>query len=181
MLLGQAGSLAGVLGWFPDAQLPEFFIPSYLRGSKHMERLQDKYKARLQSQRDGRSARSSVAGSLSASASGVNLHKMIPSHRGMTHEIIERPYKQSREDLPLAELPSRWSASDKAAGIEVASDGSEIKFNGNTKTSDEGAAARADRPVPREVGIYYFEMDVLSKNKERCVDAAVPHDDTDHG
>lgn len=132
-----------------------------------MERLRERHRTKSIAQKEGRSARSSNAGSLSTSTSGVNLHKMVPSHRGMTHEIIERPFNKGQQDADLPELPTRWSATDKFAGIEVASDGSEAKFNGSPKTMDEGAAVRADHPIPRECGIYYYEIDVLSKGKER--------------
>ena len=146
---------------------PDFFIPSYLRGSRHMERLQERQKAKSTAQKEGKLNRSTM-GTLSRSSSGANLHKMVPSHRGMTHEIIERPFHRPQEEEPIAELPSRWSASDKWHGIEVAQDGSEAKFNGTAKQgfSDEGFAIRADRPMPKECGVYYFEVIVLSRGRE---------------
>lgn len=87
----------------------------------------------------------------------------------MTHEIIERPLHHSQEEEPLAELPSRWSTADKFHGIEVAYDGSEAKFNGSVKEKfgNDGFAIRADQPMPKELGIYYFEVTVLSRGRER--------------
>ena len=144
----------------------ESFVPSYLRGSKHIERIEEKRRAKAATERsNGRSGRSSNAGSLSTRTSSSNLHKMIPSHRGMTHEIIERPFHHHEEELP--QLPSRWSGTDKFSGIEVLGDGTEIKFTGTTKSTDEGAAIRADQPMPRECGIYYFEITVLSRGRDR--------------
>ncbi len=147
-----------------DSRSPEFFVPSYLRGAKHVERLEERYKARISAQRDGRSTRSSNAGSLSTSASSMNLHKMVPSHRGMTHDIIERPFTYQEEIL--AQLPSRWSATDKFSGLDILNDGLDVKFTGTSKTSDEAAAIRADHSIPRECCIYYFEVTVLGKGKE---------------
>lgn len=150
-----------------DLRPTESFVPSYLFDSKHLERLEERRRARVLAERNNnKSGRSSTAGSLSTRTSSSNLHKMIPSHRGMTHEIIERPFHQA-EDC-VAPLPSRWSGTDKFAGLEVLGDGTEIKFSGSAKaSSDEGAAVRADHPMPRECGIYYFEITVLSKGKDR--------------
>ena len=135
-----------------------------------MERLHERYKAREASQKDGRPSRSSV-GTLSRSTSSANIHKMVPSHRGMTHEIIERPLRSSIEEEVLADIPTRLSSTTKASGIEVAYDGSEAKFNGpvSQRGQDEGFAIRTDRSMPREVGVYYYEITVLSKGRERYV------------
>lgn len=51
-------------------------------------------------------------------------------------------------------------------GLEIMADGTEVRFNGVTKTSDEAAAVRSDFPMPKEVGIYYFEVTVLSRGKD---------------
>lgn len=83
----------------------------------------------------------------------------------MTHEIVERSYVPL--DDQLSPLPTRWSQADKCAGLEIqGSDGLEIKFAGVAKPQDDAAAVRADHPIPRECGIYYFEVTVLGKSKE---------------
>ena len=64
-------------------------------------------------------------------------------------------------------LPSRWNPMDRFPGIEVPGEGLEVKFNGTTRTADEGAAIRSDHPIPPECGIYYYEITVLSKGKDR--------------
>jgi len=156
---------AAVGNGFDEPKSPPFFIPSYLRGTRHAERLQEAHKAKLAVQRDARSAQSSNAGSLSTSSSSVNLHKMVPSHRGMTHDIIERAPAPVYEDAP-APLPSRWNSNDKYSGLDLMSAGLEVRYSGLSKTHDEAAAARADHPMPRECGIYYFEVTVISKGKE---------------
>ncbi|KAL9086399.1 MAG: hypothetical protein Q9159_004175 [Coniocarpon cinnabarinum] len=149
---------------------PDHFTPSYLASSRHMERLRERQRSRATSPKEGRPSKPSM-GSLSRSASGANLHKMVPSHRGMTHEIIERPLRLSAEEEFIADIPSRLSTTAKAAGIEVAYDGSEAKFNGPVKErgTDEGFAIRADRPMPREVGVYYYEVTVLSRGRDNPV------------
>ena len=142
-----------------------FFKPSYLRDSKYMERLEAAHKAKMAIQREASSAHSSNPGSLSTSSSSVSLHKMAPSHRGMTYEIIER--EPPTEDDGLAPLPSKWAEVDKYGGLEIAPDGLDVKYVGLSKLHDhEAAAARADHPMPPQCGIYYFEVTIISKGKE---------------
>jgi Ran-binding protein 9/10 len=169
---GRAGHLPsysshwiGVGNGLDDPKTPSFFVPSYLRGSRHAERLEEAYRAKLAAQRDSRSNHSSNAGSLSTSSSSINLHKLVPSHRGMTHDIIERAPAPVYEDTP-APLPSRWNQTDKYAGLDLNPDGLEVRYNGMSKTHEEAAAVRADHPMPRECGIYYYEVTVASKGKE---------------
>jgi len=163
--LGTQGSALDAANLNGDRQLQEFFVPSYLYGSKYIDRLEQKYKARMAAQREGRPSRSGAIGSLSTSTSSASLHKMVPSHRGMTHEIVERPHV-AVEEQP-SPLPSRWNHADKGGGLELQGNtGLEIKFVGTTKLQDEAAAIRSDHPMPRECGLYYFEVTVLGKGKE---------------
>lgn len=156
-----------------ERRIADFFVPSYLAESRHVERLEQRYKARLAAQRDGRQTRASNPGSLSTSASSMSLHKMVPSHRGMTHEIVERPAAHVEESL--APLPSKWSYSDKFIGLEIYNDGLDVKSSGTSKTQDEAAAIRANHPIPRECGIYYYEVTVLGKAREGCVISGSHH------
>jgi len=83
----------------------------------------------------------------------------------MTHEIVERTLVPI--DDQLSPLPSRWSHTDKCGGLEIlGSDGLEIKFAGTPKPQDDAAAIKSDHPMPRECGIYYFEVTILGKGKE---------------
>ena len=155
---------------FDEPKVPPFFIPSYLRGSRHAQRIEEAHKSRLAAQRDSRLAHSSNGGSLSTSSSSINIHKMVPSHRGMTHDIIERAVPLAIYEDTVSPLPSRWSSTDKFSGLDLAPGGLEARFNGLSKTHEEAAAVRADHPMPRECGIFYFEVTVGSKNKERYGD-----------
>ncbi|KAK5201931.1 hypothetical protein LTR16_000948 [Cryomyces antarcticus] len=147
----------------------DFFVPSYLKGSRYMERLEKAHKAKLAAQREARTASlSSNPGSLSTSPSSVSLHKLVGSHRGLTHDVIERAPPFTAEDGP-APLPSRWSDTDKQPGAEVQADGSEVKFTGLSKSQDEAASVRSNHPMPKECGIYYYEVTVISKGKEGLI------------
>jgi Ran-binding protein 9/10 len=145
-----------------------FFVPSYLKGSKYIQRLEETHKARLQTQKEEPQAQSSQHGSLSTSASSLNLHtKLAPSHRGMTYDIIEKAPPVEDETVPR--LPSRWSSTDKYGGLEVLSDGQEVKFTGPKSDRDrdhEACAIRADFPIPTQCGIYYYEVTIISRKRE---------------
>ncbi|EOA91420.1 hypothetical protein ACJQWK_03343 [Exserohilum turcicum] len=144
--------------------VPPFFVPSYLRGSKHAEKLEEAHRAKLAAHRELKSTHSSNAGSLSTSSSSVNLHKMAPSHRGLTHEIIERA--PVLVDEPVAPWPTRWNEGDRFSQLELEDNGRMAKFSGTQKTHDEAAAVRADFPMPRQCGVYYYEITVISKGKD---------------
>ena len=143
-----------------------FFKPTYLRGSKYMERLELAYKTKLAAQREAHSTHSPGLGSLSTSSSSVSLHKMAPSHRGITNETME--HQPSLTDDGLAPLPSKWAEADKHGGLEIVAEGFDVKYMGPSKlhVDHEAAAARADHPMPPQCGIYYYEVTIVSKGKE---------------
>lgn len=156
---------------WPGLTVPEphgFFIPTYLRGSKYIENVEAAHKSKVAAQRDAHSAHSSHPGSLSTSSSSVSLHKLAPSHRGMTYEIIERIPPSEDDGVPP--LPSKWGEFDKTGGLEITADGMDVKYVGPTKLHEhEAVAARADQPMPPECGLYYFEVTIISKGKEGSV------------
>ena len=89
----------------------------------------------------------------------------------MMTEVMERapPVPIFAEDAPTP-LPSRWSEHDKFAGLELMNGGLEMKFSAASKAHDsEAASVRADHPMPRECGIYYYEVTVISKSKDGYV------------
>ncbi|KAF2277031.1 ran-binding protein [Westerdykella ornata] len=149
-----------------ETSLPEFFIPSYLKGSKYADRLERVHQARVAAQREARVNQTSNGGSLSTSASGVNLPKMPPTHRGIAHEIVER-LPPSEE--PVDEWPMAWNDRDKHAQIEVEEGKRQVKLTVNIKSADEAATIRADHCAPKKCGIYYFEVTVMSRVKDTTV------------
>lgn len=147
-----------------DGTVPDFFVPSYLRGSRHAEKLEEIHKQRFSAQREHWSAHSPVAPPLSASSSSVNLHKAPAAHRGLSHDIVERTPVAAEE--PVAPWPTRWNDADKFPQMEVEDNGRQAKFGGAQKAHDEAASIRADYPMPRQCGIYYYEVTVVSKGKD---------------
>ena len=164
------GPLANGAGYggFGGGHGEHFFIPSYLKDSKYVQKLEEAYRAKVLAHKDGPSAHSSQPGSLSTSASSMSLHtKMVPSHRGITYDVIEKA--PPLEDEALFPLPSRWNSQDKFGGLEVLSDGQEVKFTGTKSPSDrdhEACSIRADHFMPQQCGIYYFEVTIISRRRE---------------
>ncbi|KAK2828966.1 hypothetical protein FQN49_007228 [Arthroderma sp. PD_2] len=171
-----------------------FFTPSYLRSSKYVAQLYAAHRSKLSSQRDaqtqaqiqqtptsGSSAQhhglpsSTSSLSLSASSSQLNLHRMAPSHRGMTYDIVENQGSGAEPTAPaegqtLTPLPARWNESDKYGGLDLLADGLEVRYIGHVhKHEQEAAAVRADQPMPVKCGIYYFEITILAKPKDGMI------------
>ncbi|KAF7509770.1 hypothetical protein GJ744_007465 [Endocarpon pusillum] len=145
-----------------------FFVPSYLRHSRYVAKLEAAHKAKLAAQREAASAHPSNGVSLSTSSSNANLHRMAPSHRGMTYDIIENA--PPSEDDNLVPLPSRWNDMDKYPGLDLLQDGTEIRYSGpSNKMELEAAAARADHPMSPQCGIYYFEVEIKNKSKDGMI------------
>ena len=158
-------ALSRTMGLSNQDSSPPFLQPSYLRGSRYLEQLEASHRARLAAQREARSSNGGNGGSLSTSTSSNSLHKMGTSHRGITQDVIERAPPFTVND-GVSPLPSRWSDTDKSGGLEILGDGLHVRFTGLNKGADEAAAVRADRPMPRECGIYYYETIIHSRAKE---------------
>jgi Ran-binding protein 9/10 len=159
---------------------PPFFTPSYLRHSRHVQRLRrihDEQVAEFHERMRLEPPKPPPMHPLSTQSSHASLNKMYGSssrHHAYNNQpaalqdVVERLPPPGDEDKSYP-LPSRWSEEDRQTGLEVLADGMEVKFNGVTKTSDEAASIRSDHPMPRECGIYYFEVTILSKNKDGLI------------
>ncbi|KAF7190411.1 Ran-binding protein 9 [Pseudocercospora fuligena] len=165
------GAPATPLPYPEDLEQP-FFVPSYLRQSRHVERLRQEHERQMADLREltlrHQASRQPVL-STSPSISSLNKNTTTHYHRAPVQDIIERLPPPSVEDERLHRLPSRWSEEDKMNGLEIMADGTEVRFNGITKTSDEAAAVRSNYPMPKEVGIYYFEVTILSRGKDGLI------------
>jgi hypothetical protein len=88
----------------------------------------------------------------------------------MTHDIIERaaPSAAATEDTP-APLPSRWALGHDVTGLDLFNGATEARCSGLSKQHDEAACVRGDCTIPRECGIFYYEVTVGTKQKEKYV------------
>ncbi|KAF2219081.1 concanavalin A-like lectin/glucanase domain-containing protein [Elsinoe ampelina] len=152
-----------------------FFVPSYLRRSRYVERLEGAWRRSQLRERGGGVAGTFGGGreGLSRTGSHSNLNAGVSAtkqSRGVVQDVIER-LPPLTGDEGLRALPSRWSETDKCYGLEImgSTSGMEVKYQGTVRTPDDAAAVRSDVPVPREVGVYYFEVTVLSRGKEGLI------------
>ncbi|SMR50717.1 unnamed protein product [Zymoseptoria tritici ST99CH_1E4] len=151
-----------------------FFTPSYLKSSRHVQRLRqahEQHLAELQEYaRNNNTAAHTTVPSLSTSPSVANLHKSHSSHRAVVQDIIERLPPPHLDSTRLPPLPSAWSPAEKPTGLDILGpSASEVRFSGVIKQSDEAASVRSDYPIPKEVGIYYFEVTILSRGKDGLI------------
>lgn len=88
----------------------------------------------------------------------------------MTYDIVEKePPAAIVEDRPQP-LPSRWNDSDRHDGLDLLNDGMEVRYMGHPhKAEYEAASVRADYPMPREGGIYYYETTILVKPRDAVI------------
>ncbi|EED12645.1 Ran-binding protein (RanBP10), putative [Talaromyces stipitatus ATCC 10500] len=184
VLLSSASSPSQSSSPFRD---PSFFVPSYLRNSRYVARLEAARRSKLaaaQREQSSTHLQQQQQPSLSASSSHVNLYRMAPSHRGMTYDIVEKEpavttttpaaaaapsTAAASEDKP-SPLPSRWNENDRHEGLDLTNDGMEVRYMGHVHKPDhEAASVRADYPMPREGGIYYYEATILVKPKDAVI------------
>jgi Ran-binding protein 9/10 len=138
-----------------------FFIPSYLRHSRYMAKLEAAHKAKLKREREHPSA-SSVLNTSPGTT------RLAPSHRGMTYDIIES--NPPREEEVAPPLPSRWSEQDKYPGLDIMSDGQDLRYSGSSSKAEiEAASVRTDHAMPLGCGIYYFEVEIKQKSKDTAI------------
>lgn len=149
---------------------PPFFTPSYLRQSRHVQRLHRAYDEHLSELQEYARLNPPKQPSLSTSSSTANLHKLNSPHmtRNPVQDVIERIPPPTEQDRSHP-LPSSWSEEDKMNGLEILGEGTEVRFAGVTKTSDEAASIRSDHPMPKECGLYYYEVTILSRGKDGLI------------
>ncbi|GAA6010616.1 hypothetical protein JCM10207_007767 [Rhodosporidiobolus poonsookiae] len=78
-------------------------------------------------------------------------------------------------DAPIL-LPTCFDDADRCALLDLSSDGLGVSFAGSAKYGDRDAAAiRANRPVPTQAGVYYFEITVLDKGLSGYIGIGLSH------
>lgn len=143
-----------------------FFVPSYLSKSTHVRKLKEAHEARIQAQTELR-----LSSPNGTSSNGVGFpQQLLPagSHRGMSHNVIERP-PPFEEDDTMEPLPSRWNKDDMWPELEILPDGCSVEFTGPRNPSDrdhEASAVRADHYMPPQCGIYYYEVSIMHGKRD---------------
>ncbi|KAG8158624.1 hypothetical protein KVR01_011746 [Diaporthe batatas] len=142
--------------------------PSYLQGSHYLARLEHQARQRtLHAQRQRRDSHEKNGASLPGDKTASQQHHHQHQHLGIARDVVERTPPHEDDDL-VDSLPSRWSnvKEDRAAGLEVLSDGLEVKYTGPRDPNErdhEARAIRADQPMPVRCGLYYYEVTILGR------------------
>ncbi|GAA5823350.1 hypothetical protein JCM11251_007575 [Rhodosporidiobolus azoricus] len=85
------------------------------------------------------------------------------------------PAGEGARNAPIL-LPTCWDEDDRCALLELSSDGLGVSFAGSAKYGDRDAAAiRANRSVPLQCGIYYFEVTVVDKGVSGYIGIGLSH------
>lgn len=146
-----------------------FFIPSYLKGSKYAKKLEDAHRAKAGAKKVHSNYPSSpTAGKAEFGKPHSYDSTFLSTYNGVALELVEKALPRSSDEPEP--LPTKMNVNDKDKDVEVLADGLEIKFTAATgKPTATGQELRAfsirgDAVIPMECGIYYFEVEVLTKN-----------------
>ena len=63
-------------------------------------------------------------------------------------------------------LPSGMNPEDRSNRVEVDSEGLVVKYVGPGRNDSDAASIRSTLPVPPQVGLYYFEVKIISRGKD---------------
>ncbi|KAF8213685.1 hypothetical protein K438DRAFT_1707519 [Mycena galopus ATCC 62051] len=67
----------------------------------------------------------------------------------------------------VLQLPTRWSECYRHELLSISPDGRDVTYQGASCNGDkDAAAARTTHPIPSACGIYYYEVDILSKGNK---------------
>ena len=103
----------------------------------------------------------------------------LPIKTGL--ERLAQLYPHVNEDTPL---PSKWNSKDKPSSLVLQQNYLVVIYKGNNvhtymydflycltsgigKLHKDAASVRADHPIPPLTGIYYYEVKILSKGRDR--------------
>ncbi|KAG0049152.1 hypothetical protein BGZ83_006010 [Gryganskiella cystojenkinii] len=149
---------------------PEGTIPDY-HNSSSLDREHSKRRRLLSDRRrhanilfgdsgsDSSTSSESSSGSESASSSPENdsgTSTPTPDHKPLRYQ-----------------LPSRWSSIDKTEKTELLEDDLQVFYTGPGKEDRDASAIRANRPIPAQCGVYYYEVFIKSKGQSGYIGVGV--------
>ncbi|KAG0210737.1 hypothetical protein BGX28_009012 [Mortierella sp. GBA30] len=108
---------------------------------------------------------SSSYDSSSSSSSGSESGKSAHENDGMIPTSVRRPLKYH--------LPSRWSSVEKTEKTMLFEDDLEVHYTGPGKADSDASAIRANRPIPPQCGVYYYEVFIKSKGQQGYIGVGV--------
>ncbi|ORX95020.1 SPRY-domain-containing protein [Basidiobolus meristosporus CBS 931.73] len=112
-----------------------------------------------------------ISGTNVASSPGPATRPKLPKYLEDTAyaEMLEAAYGEGTTEVSRFEfpqLPTAWSSKDKCSLLELSTDGLRVDYNGAGKSDSDAAAVRANYPIPPQCGLFYFEVEVISKGRD---------------
>ncbi|KAF0512700.1 SPRY-domain-containing protein [Gigaspora margarita] len=91
--------------------------------------------------------------------------EFLPSY--LRHSPINK-YKKNAYNQIL--LPTHWNSMDCWPYINIMDDDNlKLKYNGPGRVLSDEASIRTNKPIPPEVGLFYFEITILSSEENGCI------------
>ncbi|KAI9285909.1 concanavalin A-like lectin/glucanase domain-containing protein [Umbelopsis sp. AD052] len=135
--------------------------PKYLDSSSYAELVQRQYELRLAAYSSDKHRESADPTPILVN-SAVRKPKVKSSGQPF-HLSLDNADKL--EDLDL-KLPTAWNPNDKGHCVELSSDNRRLKYVGVGKDDTDAASVRANFPMRPQCGIFYFEVEIVSKGRD---------------
>ncbi|RIB27475.1 concanavalin A-like lectin/glucanase domain-containing protein [Gigaspora rosea] len=101
--------------------------------------------------------------------------EFLPSY--LRHSPINKYKKNAYKSILL---PTHWNSVDCWPYISVMDeDNLKLKYNGPGRVLSDEASIRTNKPIPPEVGLFYFEITILSSEKNGCIGVGYCKSDVD--
>ncbi|KAF9917025.1 hypothetical protein BX616_002132 [Lobosporangium transversale] len=119
----------------------------------------------------GSSSSGSSSGSESANSSFEN-ERCLNNSTNTNHDNNSNSSKPDRPPLRY-QLPSRWSTVDKTDKTRLSEDDLQAHYFGPGEVDSDAASIRANRPIPPQCGVYYYEVMIKSKGQKGYIGIGV--------
>ncbi|GAB5587617.1 hypothetical protein Unana1_02517 [Umbelopsis nana] len=140
--------------------LPKY--PKYLEGSPYAELVQKQYELRRACYSSDKRREEQVESAPSSVYTAIRKAKIQSSSQSF---LLSVDNADKLEDLDLR-LPTAWNPNDKGHCVELTSDNRRLKYVGVGKDDTDAASVRANYPMRSQAGIFYFEVDIVSKGRD---------------
>ncbi|KAJ7480102.1 SPRY-domain-containing protein [Mycena galericulata] len=146
-------SLSGPLLSTPPPRPTSFTRPAYLEHSAFRHMLQTENPPSIAPTRKAGVVRRSLSPTTDSDDEGS------PPPRRVSPTLDPSPQ--------VLHLPTRWSERYRHELLSISQDGRDVTYQGASCNGDkDAAAARTTYPIPPACGIYYYEVDILSKGNK---------------
>lgn len=149
------------------------YVPSYLRNSRYIERLRTTRRDPRHYDKTSDKTRRRFSDTVGVGARNPRstlsdiFRRDAEARTKPWPDIVEKSSGTDRapddELEELDPLPSRWNERNKFPALKISTDGTEVLLKDEVKSADDAAAVKTNYHIPKECGLYYYEVTVLSK------------------